>query len=689
MADDDYNEDDDDFEDYEDEFEPDEAEQAEADIQQALQQEEEAMRERLKQANKGPVKTQFLASKPAIEQPVSAPKKHLIAPPTQSSRELRAQKTARLEALRKVIQLRTVDMLLYDASPLTAYELHTRHHSRHLRAKSSQTRDDDVEVGVQTEPPEAGELGCQVPEDLGTAGRNTALSKSEGAQTASLLSANTARLNRFLRSAGLLMESLCSENMRSAAGGFSSTHALPVSVRAATMRLPEQLGPRALVDVSFAAEGDTLLAAYGVDAEAAEEPRPKGKKEAARRLLGAGLLGVWRLQQTEAPWQLLRCIGLPSCCLFLRRSHLAVCGTHEGGVQLWDLREPASQHASAEVGGAQVTLRSPTFCSDAATGNHTSPVVAITELPSSAGEEEVSVASLEQQGTVLIWLLIETQDHEPSATDYGQAVGGRVRLFRSGHVPLNAGQYDANATGEEVARRRGVGDAALLPLRTLCLAFSPAEASRFLVGCDTGRVLHGSRHAGRSVAMPTPRTFEPEVSHATAGVPACTVHGLAFCPLAGLQGYMVAARSDGSLALYQTDDARPLRTWQGFTTAALLQVVWSQVRPCVLWLLDADATLHVFDLLDSEDEPVLSCPLRPAAPRCPPPLGRSDGAAARLRIALGTRPQARESEAPSMLALTCSFAADESCLDVHLLTERLSQPVEGEAEQLQRFLESL
>ena len=385
MADDEYGEDEDDFEDYEDEFEPDE--QAEADIQQALQQEAAAVAERLKQANKGPVKTQFLASKPAIEQPLAAPSKHLIAPPTQSSRALRAQKTARLEELRKVIKLRSVDVLLYDAAPLTAYELHTRHQSRHLRAKSVQTGDDDVEVAVQTEPPEAQELECQVPEDLGTAGRNTAsISKSEGAQTASLLSANTARLNRFLRSAGQLMESLCSENVRGTASGFSASHAhSQLSVRAATMRLPEQLGPRALVDVSFAAEGDSLLAAYGVDAEAAQEPRPKGRKEAARRLLGEGLLCVWRLQQTEAPWQLLRCIGLPSCCLSLRRSHLALCGTHEGGVQLWDLREPASQHVSAEVDGAQAALRSPSFCSDAATGNHTSPVVAVTELPSSAG----------------------------------------------------------------------------------------------------------------------------------------------------------------------------------------------------------------------------------------------------------------------------------------------------------------
>ena len=367
MADgEDYGEDDDDFEDYEDEFEADEAEQAEADIQQALQQEAAAVAERLKQANKGPVKTQFLASKPAIEQPLAAPSKHLIAPPTQSSRALRAQKTARLEELRKVVKLRSVDVLLYDAAPLTAYELHTRHQSRHLRAKSVQTRDDDVEVAVQTEPPEAQELECQVPEDLGTAGRNTAsISKSEGAQTASLLSANTARLNRFLRSAGQLMESLCSENVRgTASGGFSASHAhSQLSVRAASLRLPEQLGPRALVDVSFAAEGDALLAAYGAEAAAAQEPRAKGRKEAARRLLGGGVLCVWRLQQTEAPWQLLRCIGLPSCCLSLRRSHLALCGTHEGGVQLWDLREPASQHVSAEVDGAQAALRAPSFCS--------------------------------------------------------------------------------------------------------------------------------------------------------------------------------------------------------------------------------------------------------------------------------------------------------------------------------------
>ena len=44
-----------------------------------------------------------------------------------------------------MLQLRAVDITLYDAAPLTPYELHTRHQSRNLRAKLVQTGDDDVD----------------------------------------------------------------------------------------------------------------------------------------------------------------------------------------------------------------------------------------------------------------------------------------------------------------------------------------------------------------------------------------------------------------------------------------------------------------------------------------------------------------------------------------------------------------
>ena len=37
------------------------------------------------------------------------------------------------------------------------------------------------------------------------------------------------------------------------------------------------------------------------------------------------------------------------------------------------------------------------------------------------------------------------------------------------------------------------------------------------MGCDTGHVLHGSRHAGPSASRPTPRAFEPEALFLSAG----------------------------------------------------------------------------------------------------------------------------------------------------------------------------
>ena len=42
------------------------------------------------------------------------------------------------------------------------------------------------------------------------------------------------------------------------------------------------------------------------------------------------------------------CPGTPTCCaLSPGKAHVALCGTAEGGVLLWDLREPAWLHATA------------------------------------------------------------------------------------------------------------------------------------------------------------------------------------------------------------------------------------------------------------------------------------------------------------------------------------------------------
>ena len=152
-----------------------------------------------------PQQPAYVPQQPAYELP---PQRRFIAPPSQASSQQRQQRAERLKALMRpgVLQLRDVDITLYEAAPLTPYELYVRHQSRNVHSKSSQTHEDDVEVAIQTDEIETDEQGCQCPEDLGRAGRNRNYEASESAKTASALTANVPRLNRFLRSASRVIE---------------------------------------------------------------------------------------------------------------------------------------------------------------------------------------------------------------------------------------------------------------------------------------------------------------------------------------------------------------------------------------------------------------------------------------------------------------------------------------------------
>ena len=171
------------------------------------------MRDKIANTGRGPSadNLQMAPVKPALEPseprkmvaPVAptAPRRHFIAPPTNESRQLKERKAARLAALRPMLQLRDVDITLHEAAPLTAYELHVRHQSRNVRAKTTQTHDDDNDVGIQTDEIEKSDQAGQFPEDTAASGAS-GMSASDGAKTAALLSANVGRLRKFIKSAG-------------------------------------------------------------------------------------------------------------------------------------------------------------------------------------------------------------------------------------------------------------------------------------------------------------------------------------------------------------------------------------------------------------------------------------------------------------------------------------------------------
>lgn len=202
--------DDEEFEDYDDEFEEEEelddapppqaAPRATPMVPQqqfARQPDPQALRERQPAGNitRGPM-TQLqqpmmmTTPAPMMKTEVELPQRRFIAPPSNEARQLKDLRAARLKALRPVLQLRAVEMTLYDAAPLTPYELHTRHAST-KRAKMVQTGDDDVSIGVQTEEIETDVAACQWPEDGTAPGSSSAnLEQSASAKTATLLTAN-------------------------------------------------------------------------------------------------------------------------------------------------------------------------------------------------------------------------------------------------------------------------------------------------------------------------------------------------------------------------------------------------------------------------------------------------------------------------------------------------------------------
>ena len=62
--------------------------------------------------------------------------------------------------------------------------------------------------------------------------------------------------------------------------------------------------------------------------------------------------------------------------------------------------------------------------------------------------------------------------------------------------------------------------------------------------------------------------------------------------------------SDGSVRLHAVTNERPLITWPGSVDGTpIVQVLWSQSKPCVFYVLDSDSRVHLWDLNQSDIYP--------------------------------------------------------------------------------------
>lgn len=547
-------------------------------------------------------------------------KPHFIAPQTQAERSLHSLRVARREALRKAVELQQESFTLYESAPQTPYELMRREIK--LRTKSSQTRDDDSGAATQTEEIERDDQACHAPDDLATTARRALQDQSDSARTAATLSANTARLNRFLGAASAVVEALCVENALAGAlgdGGLCPHSELPMASRSAELVPPSPFDGRPPVDISFAPGAGGVLVAYG--AHPGDKPRGKRREEVAlRRAAAGGILCVWSVHQPAEPREVLRCAGLPTCCAIASAPcRVALAGTAEGAVQLWDLRDSEARHERATLGGAMRALRSAAFSSHGCALNegHEAPVVALALAPPTAAAEaeDLVATSLDSAGRLLVWQLLEgsltqlgerlSEEGLPREGDglnldafaYGQTVGARLRLVRTSAVHVCAPPARAVA--------------AVLPATALCLALLPLDPSRCLVGLDNGRLVQVSRYAN---ARPSPAEFAPPPDSSRARAVTC----LAFSP--SLCSAFLAGRADGSVSLYTLSASLPLLVLEPPALAPAVQLLWSPSRPCAAPAAPPPAPRRGSTHPSSRPHP-LSAQLR-----LPPPRRRRDAA---------------------------------------------------------------
>ncbi|XP_076017233.1 cytoplasmic dynein 2 intermediate chain 1 [Genypterus blacodes] len=518
-----------------------------------------------------------------------------------------SKKVASKQKKRSAELLRLIDLdfsltfSLLDLPPVSEYDMYIKTFgTANTKQAYVQCNEDNADRDIQTEETEACEKWTQHPAEINGACGDPSVSQEAGDKGVHEWKLDSQRLTAFIRAASQVMVVLLEEDqaerksMRKPRTQGDSLSFSDGNLQLNT-KLPFLYGHEVSLVYFSQVQRHTMMSVH----------RPTSTPSAVR-LDSCTVICIWNIWEPSKPQKILVYESEVRCCCFSPgKATLVFAGTSVGSVALWDLRERDGDHYRLKIGDEEWTLRQPTFSTDAvlAGSGHFSSVSSVEVVPSTAAgglrpadlllasEEESSglsfqLASLDENGVLNFWVVVELPkaSEAGSQTDLGLRPGGKVKLLHSSSL----------LTAESISPRDVMNTGTL---QTLHLKFLPNDSNQFFIGTNMGLVTHGTTHG-----LKAPPKFYGLQEAGARPVDVTSIHFSPFRPNLFLVGC-----GDGSVRLHSLRHEDPVAEWRNGTGGeAVVCLQWTQTRPSVFCVLDAASNLHIWDLLKSDSEPVVT-----------------------------------------------------------------------------------
>ncbi|KAJ3030359.1 UNVERIFIED_CONTAM: hypothetical protein HDU68_009284 [Siphonaria sp. JEL0065] len=606
----------------------------------------------------------------------------------------------RFKDLKELISFDVAIFDIFEMAPLNEYEQYIRDFGASNTAQAStQWNEDSTTLEIQTDDwcvedkwtqapqEELKDCGSGRPDLPGLLAEQSAWDKTEKKNAIlhqrkmNSTTLDSIGLLRFIRQVGQVVDVLLEENTLGQAGycEVNDSSNNRISHGMLNLTLPNVLGKRTVNSIRYSdSDYRSLVAVWGL-------PDEKTKK-----LDHKGIITIYRITDSTSPQHVLLCDSDVSFCTLIPEApHLVIAGTVDGGISVWDLRDPEVLPVFPELDMWGLIYRLPSYSVDGVFGIdqiHCSQIITIFHFPnnehlnadpSNSFNENNSfqIASLDANGHAQFWTLHEISEIESEKyfeTDYGLSAGSKVRLVRGGGFDLDPSPDESKCIGVKASQ------------------LHPLTGDKFIIGTDTGTLLHESRF--RNTCFP--REYRASPSSSTLSTRSVdSVSSIHFNPHNNLV-FLVSFES-GTVALFYSNQESPLVTWKISVNARY--VLWSTHRPSVFYVLDSKSVLHVWDILEQESLPTYIVNLgdshgpsgtkrRALAMALSPAFNAGGSGASAAANATTASTSSLASSANRNASLTVGYSNGD--MEVYFLNEELVEQMVDETEQFDGWIES-